>query len=83
MLEVPVEVPEHPERLSAYGCALAAGAAIGWWDGIGAADMSSWPALPTSRLDPEPDDAYRIAYERFVELGDAAQARLPAPEQAD
>ena len=35
VLEVPVEVPDRPEQLSAYGCALAAGAAVGWWDGVG------------------------------------------------
>jgi len=76
VLEVPVEVPERPEQLSAHGCALAAGAALNWWDNVGAATMSSWP-LPQMRLiNPQPDDAYRDGYERFVELGAAAVSRL-------
>ena len=76
VLEVPVEAPERPDQLSARGCALAAGAAVGWWDGIGAADMDSWPLPAMARIDPEPDPAYRDAYRRFVEAGDAAVARL-------
>ena len=78
VLEVPVEVPERPEQLSAHGCALAAGAAVGWWEGVGAATMDSWPLVPMTRIDPEPDPAYRDAYRRFVEAGDAAVARLDA-----
>ena len=76
VLEVPVEVPDRPERMSAYGCALAAGAAIGWWDGVGAESMGTWPTLSMTRVEPEPDERYRLAYERFVEAGDAAMARL-------
>jgi xylulokinase len=76
VLEVPVDVPESPEQLSAYGCALAAGAAVGWWDGVGASSMSSWPKLPMTRIEPEPSAAYHEGYARFLEAGDAAVARL-------
>ena len=76
VLEVVVEVPDRPEQLSAHGCALAAGAALGWWEGVGAVSMDSWPLVPMSRIEPVPDDAYRAGYERFVALGDAAVARL-------
>ena len=71
-----MEVPERPEQLSAHGCALAAGAALHWWDGIGAASMDSWPLAAMTRIEPSPDEAYRAGYERFVALGDAAAARL-------
>ena len=40
--------------------------------------MDSWPLVPMTRIDPEPDPAYRDAYRRFVEAGDAAVARLDA-----
>ena len=76
VLEIPVEVPEQPDQLSAYGCALAAGAAVEWWSGPKADSMESWPALPMERIDPEPDEAYREGYQRFLEAGDAAVARL-------
>ena len=79
VLEVVVEVPERPEQLSAHGCALAAGAALGWWEGVGAVSMDSWPLVPMSRVEPVPDDAYSAGYERFVALGDAAVARLTGP----
>ena len=79
VLEVPVEVPERPEQLSAHGCALAAGAALDWWDGIGATSMDSWPLAAMTRIEPSPDEAYRVGYERFVALGDAAAARLDGP----
>ena len=75
VLEVPVDVPERPEQLSAHGCALAAGAALGWWDGVGATGMDSWPLALTTRIEPVPNEAYRDNYERFVALGDAAAAR--------
>jgi sugar (pentulose or hexulose) kinase len=76
VLEVPVEVPERPEQLSALGCALAAGAAVGWWDGVGAESMESWPIPSMTRVEPEPNDAYRDGYASFVEAGDAAVAKL-------
>lgn len=76
VLDIPVDEPAHPERLSAYGCALAAGAAAGWWAGVQAPDMSTWPALDMVRIEPQPCTAYREGYERFVAAGDAAVARL-------
>ena len=79
VLEVAVDVPERPEQLSAHGCALAAGAALEWWDGVGAATMDSWPLARMTRIEPSPDVAYRDGYERFVALGDAAVARLDSP----
>ena len=81
VLEVPVDVPDQPEQMSAYGCALAAGAAVGWWDGVGADDMGSWPLPPRSRVDPEPSEAYSEGYERFVALGDASVALLSPDSQ--
>ena len=79
VLEVPVEMPERPEQLSAHGCALAAGAALQWWDGVGAVTMDSWPLARMTRIEPSPDDSYHVGYERFVALGDAAVARLDGP----
>jgi sugar (pentulose or hexulose) kinase len=75
VLEVPVEVPAHPE-LAAYGAALAAGAALGWWPAPGAGRAGDWPRPATHVVEPEPCDAYRTGYRRFVELGDEAVARL-------
>jgi xylulokinase len=75
VLEVPVEVPEHPE-LAAYGAALAAGAAAGWWPQPGAGNAGDWPRPATTVVEPEPCAAYRAGYEQFVALGDDAVARL-------
>lgn len=76
VLEVPVDVLAYPDRASSFGCALAAGAAIGWWDGLGADNVDSWPLLEKSRIEPQPSDTYRDGYERFVAAGDAAVAQL-------
>jgi xylulokinase len=75
VLEVPVEVPAHPE-LAAYGAALAAGAALGWWPTPGNGSAGDWPRPATHVVEPDPCDAYRTGYRRFVELGDEAVARL-------
>jgi xylulokinase len=75
VLEVPVEVPEHTE-LAAYGAALAAGAAAGWWPRPGAGNAGDWPRPATRVIEPEPSDTYRAGYQQFVELGDEAMARL-------
>lgn len=77
VLDVPVEVPSHPE-LAAYGAALAAGAAIGWWPAPGAGAAGDWPRPAMTVVQPQPDPAHRAGYERFVALGDAAVARLEA-----
>ena len=79
VLEVAVDLPERPEQLSAHGCALCAGAALDWWDGVGAETMDSWPLARMTRIEPVPEDAYRAGYERFVALGDAAVSRLDSP----
>ena len=79
VLEVAVDMPDQPDQLSAHGCALCAGAALGWWDPIGADTMDSWPLASMTRIEPSPGDAYRANYERFVALGDAAAARLDHP----
>jgi xylulokinase len=75
VLEVPVEVPAHPE-LAAYGAALAAGATLGWWPAPGKGRAGDWPRPAVRVVEPEPCDAYRTGYRRFVELGDEAVARL-------
>src|SRR5262249_43367090 len=48
VLEVPVEVPEYNE-LAAYGAALAAGAAVGWWPHPGDGRSGDWPR-PAARV---------------------------------
>jgi xylulokinase len=75
VLEVPVEVPEQPE-LAAYGAALAAGAAIGWWPQPGAGRAGDWPRPRCATVAPRPRPEYRAGYRRFVELGDEAVRRL-------
>jgi len=75
VLETPVEVPAYPE-LSAYGAALAAGAALGWWPAPGQGRPGDWPRLPGEVIEPRPCDAYHAGYERFVALGDRAQSLL-------
>lgn len=77
VLEVPVEVPEYPE-LTAYGAALAAGAAVGWWPAPGEGAPGGWPRPPGTRLDPEPQPAYRDGFRRFLALGDEAARRSSA-----
>ncbi len=79
VLQVPVEAPERPEQLSAHGCALAAGAAIGWWPGVGADNVDCWPIPNFTPIEPTSDPAeiaaYEAAYGRFLAAGDAAAAR--------
>jgi sugar (pentulose or hexulose) kinase len=75
VLGVPVEVPDEVD-LAAYGAALAAGAAAGWWPPPGEGASGGWPRPATTTLDPRPMPAYADGYARFVELGDAAVARL-------
>ncbi len=75
VLEVPVEVPEHPE-LAAFGAGLAAGAAAQWWPSPGEGRAGDWPRPQTHVVDPAPREIYRERYAQFVELGDAAVERL-------
>lgn len=77
VLGVPVEVPRDPQ-LSAFGAALAAGAALGWWPAPGAGTSGSWPRPVVDVVEPEPCDGYRAGFAEFVALGDAAVERLAA-----
>jgi sugar (pentulose or hexulose) kinase len=72
VLETPVEVPSYPS-LTAYGAALAAGAALGWWPAPGAGRSGDWPRLPAEVIEPVPSPVYRDGYARFIALGDRAQ----------
>ncbi|MFI5958649.1 FGGY-family carbohydrate kinase [Cryptosporangium sp. NPDC051539] len=76
VLEVPVEVPAETD-LAAFGAALSAGAGVGWWPGPGACTTQSWPRPAVTIVDPEPQEAYREGYARFLELGAASEAREP------
>jgi xylulokinase len=75
VLDVPVEVPAYPS-LTAYGAALAAGAALGWWPAPGTGRPGDWPRPAAEVIEPEPDPAYRDGYARFVALGDRAQESI-------
>jgi sugar (pentulose or hexulose) kinase len=71
VLEVPVEVPAETD-LAAYGAALSAGAGAGWWPGPGVSAGYVWPRPAVTLVEPEPQEAYREGYQRFLELGDLA-----------
>lgn len=75
VLGVPVDVPEHRE-MAAYGAALAAGAAINWWPVPGAGRSGDWPMPRVITIESRPLEVYADQLERFIELGDAAEARL-------
>jgi xylulokinase len=75
VLDVPVEVPAYPS-LTAYGAALAAGAALGWWPAPGTGRPGDWPRPAAEMIEPEPDPAYHDGYARFVALGDRAQESI-------
>jgi sugar (pentulose or hexulose) kinase len=78
VLGVPVEVPAYPD-LAAYGAALAAGAAAGWWPRPGEGAPGDWPRGTYSTIEPRYQPAHEDAYHRWVALGDAAVARLSGP----
>jgi len=75
VLGVPVEVPTSPD-LAAYGAALAAGAAAGWWPIPGVGQSGDWPTGEHITLEPHPNPVYDEQYERWVALGDAQAALL-------
>jgi sugar (pentulose or hexulose) kinase len=75
VLEVPIDVPACDE-MAAYGAALGAGASLGWWPLPGGGDAGSWPVPAMTTVDPEPLPVYRTGLARFIELGDAAVARI-------
>jgi sugar (pentulose or hexulose) kinase len=75
VLEVKVEVPSFPQ-MSAYGAALAGGAAVGWWPRPGEGGAGDWPMPESEVIDPEPLAVYRAGLDRFIARGDEAVARL-------
>jgi xylulokinase len=75
VLEVPVEVPAEP-NLAAYGAALAAGTALGWWPAPGDAGPGAWPRPDMEVLHPASAPEYRAGLRRFIALGDDAERRL-------
>lgn len=75
VLDVPFDVPDCDE-MAAYGAALGAGAALDWWPRPGEGQPGDWPVPEMTTIDPEPLPEYREGLLRFIELGDAAQARL-------
>lgn len=77
VLGVPVDVPSCSE-MAAYGAALAAGSAAGWWPRPGEGAGGDWPTPAVTTFEPEPVTAYEEGLERFISLGDAATIRLRA-----
>ena len=82
VLGVPFDVPECDE-MAAYGAALGAGAALGWWPRPGEGGPGDWPTPPVTTFDPEPAAAYREGLERFIALGDEVTARLEVAERRE
>ena len=75
VLGVPVDVPTCDE-MAAYGAALAAGAAVGWWPRPGEGRPGDWPTPPVTTFDPEHVDVYERGLRRFIALGDQAVSGL-------
>ena len=75
VLGVPVDVPSCPE-LAAYGAALAAGSAVGWWPRPGEGEAGDWPAPAFTTFEPVTVTAYEEGLDRFIALGDEAARRL-------
>lgn len=75
VLGVPVDVPSCPE-MAAYGAALAAGSAVGWWPRPGEGEAGDWPAPAFTTVEPEAVTAYEEGLGRFIALGDEATRRL-------
>jgi xylulokinase len=75
VLEVPVDVPLF-HHMASYGAALGAGAALGWWPRPGAGGPGDWPLPERYTIEPKPLDVYREGLDRFIALGDEAEARL-------
>jgi xylulokinase len=75
VLEVPVDIPACDE-MAAYGAALGAGAALGWWPRPGEGSVGSWPVPAMTTIEPEPREVYRKGLVDFIELGDEAAAKI-------
>jgi xylulokinase len=82
VLGVPIDVP-HCDEMAAYGSALGAGAAIGWWPKPGDGKPGDWPMPEVTTFEPEPLDVYRTGLERFIALGDEAVERLERTKRTD
>lgn len=76
-LGVPFDVPACRE-MAAYGAALAAGSAVGWWPRPGEGGRGAWPTPPVTTYEPDPDlyAFYLDQTEMFIAMGDEAEARL-------
>ena len=75
VLGVPIDVPACDE-MAAYGAALGAGAAVGWWPRPGEGTPGDWPTPPVTTFDPEHVAVYERGLKRFIALGDQATSRL-------
>ena len=75
VLGVPVDVPVCDE-MAAYGAALGAGAAVGWWSRPGDGMPGDWPTPPVTTFDPMHEAVYEQGLRRFITLGDQATSRL-------
>jgi len=82
VLGVPIDVPSCDE-MAAYGAALGAGAALGWWPRPGEGKAGDWPVPEMTTIDPEPLDVYVEGQQRFIELGDAAAVRIARSRKLD
>ena len=71
------------EQMASYGAALTAGAGIDWWPKPGQGAPGAWPIPAMTTVKPEPLEAYRQGLDRFIELGDAAVARLQTTRQGE
>ena len=82
VLGVPIDVPECT-HMAAYGAALGAGSALGWWPLPGEGTAGDWPTPAARTFDPEPSPEYEEGLRRFISLGDAAEARLREYSRTD
>lgn len=82
VLGVPFDVPDC-RQMAAYGAALGAGAAMGWWPRPGEGARGDWPSPPVTTIEPAPEPVYEEGLERFIALGDQAEARLGGASPLD
>lgn len=75
VLEVPVDVPDCDE-MAAYGAALGAGAAVGWWPGPGEGSSGDWPMPAMKTIEADPLEVYRVGLDKFIELGNRAAGSM-------
>ena len=82
MLEVPIDVPAS-KHMAAYGAALGAGSALGWWPRPGEGMPGDWPMPAMTTIEPEPLGVYRDGLDRFIALGAEQAHREDNPNGAD